>query len=692
VTELEAGLLEKRSSFRPEIQALRAFAVALVLIFHLWPAQLSGGYIGVDIFFVISGYLMTRQLLREVEVTGSLSVSAFWARRARRLLPSSLLVLAISALASFAWAPVGLWKQFFRELVASTLYVQNWALARDAVDYFSANAVPSPVQHFWTLSVEEQFYFGLPLLFLLVLVLSPRSAPLTKRRALRVTIALAATSSFAYSLWWTASEPLTAYYSTATRVWEFGAGALLSFEPPAARPLARRCVAWSGFALCIGGVLVIDRQTAFPGAAALLPVLGAAGLIWAGDGGGRFEPARWARWRPVQFIADISYALYLWHWPLIVLLPLLLDRALGSADKSVIVGVSILLAWATTRWLENPVRTSWRHTPRSVAAWGLAGMSAVLTLGGIGLSSIHATERVSAAMRDAMQAGDPDCFGASVMQRGRAPCNTPELAGKLFPNPAVAAADEGNRSECWATSGEVDVHMCSLGQKTGYTRRVAALGDSHNNALLPAYEAMAKATTWRLDVAGKIGCYWTSAVQSKPTAEQVQECESWKQNLNRKLASEAPYDAIIVTQGASRSQPTATTPEEQQALIVRGLIDTWGTQTRRGTRIIALRDNPLATRGTPLCVTKYGLQANQFCALNRAEALSTFDGSISATESVPGSYLVDLSDYYCDRDKCLTVIGNVVVYRDADHITATFARTLAPFLLEEIQKILDRAG
>jgi hypothetical protein len=231
--------------------------------------------------------------------------------------------------------------------------------------------------------------------------------------------------------------------------------------------------------------------------------------------------------------------------------------------------------------------------------------------------------------------------------------------------------------------------MCQLGPPVGYRKHLAAIGDSHNNALLPAYEVIAASMNWRIDVAGKIGCYWTAATQQQRTRVQADECERWKAKLNEKLAHEPPYDAILVTHGISRMQPAASEDEEQNEVIVRGLIAAWRSQTLRGTRIIAIRDNPIARRDTPTCVARHRLRANEQCALDRNVALATFDGNVQAARLLPGAHLIDLSDYYCDADSCFTVIGGVPVYRDADHITATFARSLAPFMLQELLSVLD---
>ena len=225
-----SGDAGRRSGVRPEIQGLRALAVVLVVVFHLWPYRLHGGYVGVDVFFVISGDPITSHLAREVEQTGRLRVGRFWARRIRRLLPASLLVLAVSAVTILIWVPQSYWQQFMREIVASAIYVQNWALAADSVDYLAATNVASPAQHFWSLSVEEQFYVAWPLLLVAAVWLAARFGHWSRRSAIIVMLAVIGAASLAYSVIFTTSNPSVAYFSTATRAWEFAAGGPLGIS------------------------------------------------------------------------------------------------------------------------------------------------------------------------------------------------------------------------------------------------------------------------------------------------------------------------------------------------------------------------------------------------------------------------------------------------------------------------------
>jgi peptidoglycan/LPS O-acetylase OafA/YrhL len=301
---------------RPEIQGLRTIAVLLVVLYHLWPSTFSGGYIGVDIFFVISGFLITSHLLREVDATGRVDLARFWARRARRLLPGAYLVLAATAIGIYVWVPRLRWPQFFNEIIASTLYYENWSLAHDAVDYLAESNAASPVQHYWTLSAEEQFYLGWPLLMLLGLFIASRFGA-RRRVAIAAVLGAVVCGSLVYSLHLTSADSARAYFITPTRAWEFGFGAMLAFVPTTALsrvPTARRAVAsWAAITVMIGAGFVFDGATPMPGTGAIVVVVAATAFLAAGGPTQWWAPLAVLDRRAVQFTGEISYALYLWR-------------------------------------------------------------------------------------------------------------------------------------------------------------------------------------------------------------------------------------------------------------------------------------------------------------------------------------------------------------------------------------------
>jgi len=317
-------------------------------------------------------------------------------------------------------------------------------------------------------------------------------------------------------------------------------------------------------------------------------------------------------------------------------------------------------------------------------------MAALLGVAQLGIAHIVALERASSDELVArLAAGDPACFGAEARRGGEA-CANPELADALLPNPAVAESDMDGHIDCRQRADGEALRMCSLGPGTGFKKRLAAIGDSHVAALVPALETVARQLRWRIDVAAKDACYWTTSTQNVGANFAAREtCQRWKSSLNRHLLASDPYAAIIVTHRVGAYQPDAAPGETREATIVRGLVESWKTQAERGTRIVAIVDNPSAHPRSGTCVARHLLHANEFCSSSRARALGSFDGHIAATQALPGSALIDFSDTYCDDTTCPAVIGNVIVYRDDNHITRTFSLTLAPALSEHLQRILD---
>jgi len=680
----------------PEIQALRALAVAAVLVFHLVPSRFPGGFIGVDIFFVISGFLITGHLLREIDRSGRIDVARFWARRAKRLLPAALVTLAVVSLATFALVPRVLWGKFFGETLAATFYVQNWRLAADSVDYFAAAGHPSPVQHFWTLSVEEQFYVALPLLLLGGLALH-RWSRVPVRALLLGLLGGVVAVSLVVSVLHSASNPAVAYFSSFTRAWEFAVGGLLAFLPVTGRlagSLAIRTGVAGAGCLAIGAALAtFDERTVFPGHAALLPVLGTVAVIWGGTLPWRCSPSGIGAWSPVATVGRVSYAIYLWHWPLVVLLPVATGSKLRLADMVVVSVGSLVLALVTTRWVEDPVRFSPRllggaRRPRTVALWSIAGMVVVGAVAGIGLAATGSAVAEASAARDRAWAADVACLGAAALEGRPESCAAAGLGGVLVPHPVFAPQDRLPGQGCWSGNGESALHMCTLGPSEGYSRRVLALGDSHSNMLVPAYEVAAHELGWRIDVAGHANCYWTRATTPDPVPAHAEACTAWREAVDEHLRDAAPYDAIVVVASRTAELARPVGAEDGVAATVRGLHEAWESQRARGTLVVAIADVPQPRRDVVECVVRHGAGAVERCGTPRDAADRPEDLAVRA--ALVGEFpLVDLTDLMCDAEQCHAVVEDAVVWQDRGHLTATFARSLGPALAARLAALVS---
>nr|WP_283251808.1 acyltransferase family protein [Aeromicrobium duanguangcaii] len=673
-----------RDRFRAEIAALRACAVLLVVLYHLWPGRLPGGYIGVDVFFVISGFLITGHLLRETADTGRIDLARFWARRARRLLPAAYLVLATSALAVWLWMPLATWRQNFTEVIASALYVQNWALAADSVDYLAADADPTAVQHYWTLSIEEQFYLVWPLLVLLATVLAVRLGR-SHRLMVGIVLGTATVASLAYSLWITQANPPAAYFVTPARAWQFGAGALLALVMGSAtvkRGGPTFLLSWAGFLTLAWCGLNYDETTPFPGTAAILPVVATLAVIWAGEPTGRLSPTPLMRWRGTHTLGEISYSMYLWHWPPIVILPYVLGHELGFGPRVGILVFTIAAAWATKRWVEDPVRFTHRFGLRKPAITGLAtlGGAAVLVSGClVGHQTAVAAEERAGRVAEKLVEDAPPCFGAAARDPEK-PCHNPELDDQLVPSPEAVAEDYASGYPgCFAGVHDTELNDCTFGDLSDTSLpHVTLLGDSHARSFLPALVRMADQKLITLSAQLKSSCAWTRDEIEHEDPLRVSTCQEWKDNLQTWLLERAPQTDLILTTGYAKML-TGSRQERVESMEA-----VWRPVLDQGVRIVAIRDNPRLPKSPQKCLSQLDEITPDACAVDRDKALGHFDAFLATGKHIDGAQALDLSEFYCDRETCPAIIGGVNVYRDITHLSVTYVRTMTPYVYRRL--------
>ncbi len=672
---------DAREALRSDIQGLRGVAVLLVVVYHYWPGLLPGGYVGVDVFFLLSGFLITRLLLLEVERSGRVDLGRFYQRRMRRLLPAASLVLVLTALCTFWLLPASDWNRIGAETIASTLYVQNWWLAAAAVDYLGAGSNPSPLQHFWSLSVEEQFYFVWPALLALVALWATRSA---RRLALLGVMLVFTLASLAWSVWHTLQDPSVAYFVSTTRAWELGAGGMLAFWHRVTPPRWIRLVlAPAGLAAILLAALIYSDQTRFPGVAALLPVLGAAAVILAGMNGGPGGLGRWMQAGPLVYLGGISYSFYLWHWPLLVL-----AGTERSADAGAWLLALFALAIALSDLSKRFVEDRFRHPAVGNGAgarrtWLLvAACMALSVLAGVALQM--AAERSAATALAALDSAGTGPAGALAI--GAAPLLRDE--GRGFAPPLTAARGdiaEVYRLGCHGNETKTEPVRCELGAP-GSTRILAVAGDSHAAQWIPALAILAERHGWRLHAYTKSGCPFapeTTYLRGKP----YEACSEWNRRLLEELRAEPP-EVLVTSQYVGHLVVGSKGRPDSAARFARGLVASWSSLQASGTTIVAMRDTPRIGFDVVDCMAREGGDY-EACALDRNEAFSYPDPVLQAAGLNAAVVLVDLSDHICHVDKCRPVVGDVLVYRDPNHLTATYVRTLAPALETYLRPLMD---
>jgi peptidoglycan/LPS O-acetylase OafA/YrhL len=685
----------KRRVLRPEIQALRAIAVATVVVFHFWPGLISGGYVGVDVFFAISGFLITGHLVREVEGSGRVSLAGFWARRARRILPAALLVLLFCAVATYLIVPLNLWDQFFREIQASTLYVENWYLAHQAVDYLGADNRPSPVQHYWSLSVEEQFYIVWPVLILVAMTIARNGSALLRRRSILVMLALLTSLSLAYSIWFTATDPAAAFFVTPTRVWEFGAGGLLAMlAASSARPALRAAVSWLGVAMILVAAFAYTPETPFPGAAAILPIAGTLAVIWAGSPQLRWAPTGWMSLRPAQWLGDVSYSVYLWHWPLLILAPFLLLEQLGTGIKLVLIALTLILAALSKHFVEDPLRSGpllASHRPRRTFAFVLVGTGTVLLATVFALTVLGSKQDEDTQLAQQLLKDNTRCLGAAARDPENQPCVNPKLKLLVTPTPAALTGSYAKAlalTSCPSLGERLDGgrRVCNFGVPPSRAKRhVALIGDSHAGRWRAALSIIARERDWRITSTSLVGCPDNIKMPAKDVA-QAEKCERWRNSVPRWLAAQPEVDTVLIAQLTPKFDPKTFDS------YVAGYQETWRMFPPTVKHLIVLRDNPKAPKGTLDCIERAigdRRSAGPACALPRSEVLDSYPdiAAVAARRlNRPNVGVADLTEFYCDKKLCYPVIGGLLVTSDTSHLTPAFSSTLAPYLLRAIDR------
>ncbi|WP_299519188.1 acyltransferase family protein [uncultured Serinicoccus sp.] len=657
--------------YRPELHGLRGLAIALVVVFHVFgDGRVSGG---IDVFLAISGFLFTGMLAREaVRTGGRVVLGRYLGRIVRRLLPTAVLVLAATWLAGRLLLPETRWVQLGREVRASLTYVENWELIASQLGYGAAGASTSPLQHFWSMSVQGQFYLLWPVVVVLCVLLA-RGLRVRPRPVLLGVVAVVCAGSFGYAAWLHQADQQVAYLHTGARLWEPALGGLVALVALDARlPRALRLtLGWAGVGLVASSGLVLDGGAVFPGPWALWPVGGFALVMVAGSTGSRWAADHWLSGRLLGWVGDIAYPLFLWHWPVVVYtLVVTGQERLGLAAGALVIAASVLLAHLTHTLLERRVTASPMRRP-----WRVVGVGALVVALGAGLvgawTAALVREREAALERAALDS--PDHPGAAALDE-------PGFGTTgATPVPALAAAPQDNadvyRQGCIQghedTEAASEVLVCP-GTDPGAEHTLVVTGGSHVVQFLPALEVVADQQGWNLVVASRSGCHLTTntgAYPERTDAAPTDSCVAWNAGF-LETVEELDPDAVV-TLGST------TQPGSEQ--VSRGFVEVWRELERRGIDVIGLRDTARMPQDVPDCLAEHP-EEPQACAMPRDPAYRASAPYLGRDDLPANVSFVDVVDQICTDRTCPAVAGDVVVYSDHSHVTATYMRTLAPAL------------
>lgn len=676
---------------RQDIQGLRAIAVAGVLAAHAGVPFLQGGFSGVDVFFVISGYLITDHLLT-APPTSFHAIADFWGRRIKRLLPAALLVILVTLIATKLTARV-LFEQTAWDSIAATMYSLNWKLAHDSVDYFASANPASPLQHYWSLSVEEQFYFAWPLLLCVGFFLSKRARPTPAHgvpRAIWAAVVLVFGASLCFSVWFTARESGAAYFVTPTRVWELALGGIVALAGRSgslAKFSGTPLITAAGVAGIAASYLLFSEKIPYPGTAALLPTVSAAFVIIGANAS--FSRAMGLKW--IQWVGNHSYSIYLWHFPLLVLMPYVLHRTPTQVDVGCAILGCLVMAGVTKKFVEDPIRFGakwlggWRVFPSMAAAMCVVSISAwVLIVQQDRTVSEDLQGRIERLVEVAQDSGS--CAGATALQ------NAWRCRGDTFKT--LVTPPEFARKDWFPSIPPSGV----IGDATAGFIKIALVGNSHMKQYIPALVRLGSERPLTLEMfdTGDCPVLDESALRDATDAAEFRQCASTIETVIKNIGSKS-FDLVLVSTLTAKIDTKKGTfwPDrwiQPAASVLKRLSS--------NSHVLVIRDNPNTFYTSDDSIDQNSGIRIPDCIEFRKDPLSSCDGlksrwlkpdlNVVAAGSLASNRvgIVDLTDYFCNSSTCPATIGGVIVYTDQSHLTKTFVETLTPYLKRELGKIL----
>ena len=669
----------KAGSFRPDIEGLRGVAILAGVLYHSG-LSVHGGYVGVDVFFVISGFLITKYLYTEFLESGHISLARFYARRVRRILPVATVVIVVTLLVAWILAsPLDIHSTGLGAVTAA-LFCINYRFAENGTNYFS-NTSFSPFQQYWSLAIEEQFYALWPLLILGVTWSTRRV--LSSRSAMSIFLVVIIAISFFFSVAQTPSSPSWAYFGLQTRGWELALGALVAFNADWLARTLRSIAAplsWLGLGVIVVTALLYQPTTSYPGYAALLPVVGAASVVAAGGAGPRRGAESLLEIGPLQYVGRISYSWYLWHWPVLVLLPLVIGHHASTGVVVVALAISFAVASLSYEVVERPFRRN-----KDLVTYPRRALLLGVTLVAISLVTAFVVTRLDVAPTGSgppatiNQSSNPDVAAATHLQVLPSNLNPPlSGVGEDFPGPLVCLGG--------ITQASVPPQStCTQGDTT--VKRTAVLfGDSHVAMWAAPLAAIAAQRGWRLVIYTKENCSAEDVTNPNVLQESISHCAEWRDAVFARLAVLRPAIVIMSSSVLDSGSLGPTSFAADMTKTIEKL-------KADGSKAVYIEDIPAPGFNVPDCL---GDNPNnvQECSYRLTEGLVDPGTRTAVNQAAAGdgALLIDPIPWLCTTKVCPPIIGNTVAYLDTNHVTKTFTVSVTPELSTALSVVMPAKG
>ena len=662
---MDKNIIDIERKFRPEIEGLRIVAALLVAIYHIWFGKVSGG---VDVFFVVSGFLITTSIISTINKTGEFKFWPYISKLMKRLFPLAFIIILVVLILSIFFLPSTIFDKTIKETFSSMFYYQNWQLAISNTDYLDANQMKSPFEHYWAMSIQGQFYIIWFILFSGILLLIKKYGLSNGKRLVNVVLGFLFIVSFIYSVYLTAINQPLAYFITFTRVWEFALGGLLCINLSSIKisNIAAEIIGWIGLiGLILTGAL-FDVSTMFPGYIALWPMTCALLIILSGNKETKYGVKNFLSMPIMIKLGGVSFGIYLWHWVLLSFYKYNISENPGIVAGLLIILLSIALSFVTTKYIETPIRNA-KFNKLAFKRIGYIALVNILLITGL----VSHNQYVKIQDKKAVASKDYPGALSINLDKDKIKENKPKPEfANVFDDLPQSHLDNSNQG-----MSKSEVKVGKYGKKKDYKATIALVGSSHSEHWLGAVIKAAEENDYRVINITRSGTRFSTGYK-KNTLQ-----DDWVKNVENYLEKADDIDLVL-----SHVTASDTESEKIQQQMVDQLLKV---KNNYGIEVMAIRDIPRYDFNVSEELEKHG-EKDTIERMNKENRQldEAFWEQISNEEKDLPQF--DPSEYFKVNGKYRPIIGNIVVYRDMDHMTNTYSETFGPILGDEIKKVVKK--